>query len=67
MNSLEKAGSIHETQFSKPMGGGGGDGQSAVLVPIDEDKQKGEGEEDEEEGPEEVALDWWSKYFASKG
>ena len=39
-----------------------------MLVPIDEDKQKGEGDgEDEEEGPEEIALDWWSKYFASKG
>ena len=48
-------------------GGGGGENQSAVLVPIDEAEKKGEGEEgDEEEGPEEVALDWWSKYFASK-
>ena len=48
-------------------GSAGGENQSAVLVPIDEAEKKGEGEEgEEEEGPEEVALDWWSKYFASK-
>ncbi|CBY31901.1 unnamed protein product [Oikopleura dioica] len=36
--------------------------KSAVLIPIDEDAKK----DDEEEATDEVALDWWSKYFASK-
>lgn len=57
--SLIIAGSIHETQnFS-----GKSDVASAVLIPIDEDKKEGE---EDEEGTEEVALDWWSKYFTSK-
>ena len=57
--SLIIAGSIHETQNVS----GKSEQASAVLIPIDEDKK---GDEDDEEGPEEVALDWWSKYFTSK-
>ena len=33
-------------------------------MPIEEGEKKDD--DDEEEGAEEVALDWWSKYFASK-
>lgn len=29
-------------------------------------QDEGKGEDDDEEGSEEVALDWWSKYFSSK-
>lgn len=56
--SLVIQGSIHESQnvIAKET-------KSAVLVPIDEDAKK----DDEEEATDEVALDWWSKYFASKG
>ena len=59
--SLIIAGSIHEIHGIK----GKSEIGSAVLVPIDEDKKKGEDGEDDEEGPEEIALDWWSKYFRS--
>ena len=50
------------TLLSKP----NPDAQSAVLVPIEEGEKKDGEDGDEEEGAEEVALDWWSKYFASK-